>query len=50
MPDDFLHQVTDRYIELYEKVTGKAFQRGNIDNIEDRIRENVEAELRKLAN
>lgn len=49
MPDDFLHQVTDRYIELYEKVTGKAFQRGNIDNIEERIRENVEAELKRMS-
>lgn len=50
MPDDFLHQVTDRYIELYEKVTGKPFVKGDLENLEDRIHANVEAELARLAN
>jgi phosphoribosylaminoimidazole-succinocarboxamide synthase len=41
MPDNFLHKVTDRYIELYEKVTGKAFVKGSLENLEERIYENV---------
>ena len=27
MPDDFVNLVTDRYVELYEKITGKAFEK-----------------------
>jgi phosphoribosylaminoimidazole-succinocarboxamide synthase len=27
MPDDFVAQITERYIELYETVTGRAFER-----------------------
>ncbi|MEM6344644.1 MAG: phosphoribosylaminoimidazolesuccinocarboxamide synthase [Bacteroidota bacterium] len=51
MPDDFLGQVTERYIELYEKVTGAKFERGDTSDIEKRIYDNVVPaleELRKL--
>ncbi|MEL7342160.1 MAG: phosphoribosylaminoimidazolesuccinocarboxamide synthase, partial [Bacteroidota bacterium] len=51
MPDDFVAQVTDRYIELYEKVTGQTFEKGDTANIEERIYKNVVPaleELRKL--
>ncbi len=51
MPDDFLGQVTERYIELYEKVTGEKFERGDTTDIEKRIYDNVVPaleELRKL--
>ncbi|MEL7533137.1 MAG: phosphoribosylaminoimidazolesuccinocarboxamide synthase [Bacteroidota bacterium] len=51
MPDDFLGQVTERYIELYEKVTGQTFERGETSDIEKRIYDNVVPaleELRKL--
>jgi len=33
MPDKFVEVVSDRYIELYEKITGKTFQKGNYNNI-----------------
>lgn len=42
MPDDFVWEISDRYIELYEKVTGKAFQKDpasqNVNAIEQAVR------------
>ena len=37
MPDAFVRTVTERYIELYEKITGKSFEKGNYDNIDKHI-------------
>lgn len=45
MPQEFINQVTDRYIELFEKVTGAAFQKAELENIEDRIEKNIKAYL-----
>jgi len=45
MPDDFVKVVTDRYIELYEKITGKSFERADTSNITERIQGNVNAFL-----
>jgi len=42
MPDDFVWVVSDRYIELYEHITGKAFEKADTKNIESRIITNVE--------
>jgi len=42
MPDAFVEQVSERYIELYEKLTGQAFQRATTDQIESRIQGNIE--------
>lgn len=41
MPDDFVEVVTERYIELYEKITGKSFIKADTSNIEERIYTNV---------
>jgi phosphoribosylaminoimidazole-succinocarboxamide synthase len=41
MPDEFVNTVTDRYIELYEKITGEKFVKADISNIESRIEKNV---------
>jgi phosphoribosylaminoimidazole-succinocarboxamide synthase len=41
MPDSFVNEVTDRYVELYEKITGENFIRGDYSNILKRIEENV---------
>lgn len=41
MPDDFVEVVTERYIELYEKITGKTFIKADTSNIEERIYTNV---------
>lgn len=51
MPDEFLEEVTERYIELYENITGQTFERGDTTDIEKRIYDNVVPaleELRKL--
>lgn len=48
MPDAFVEQVSERYIELYERITGKRFERGESKgDIEDRIYNNVMAYLKE---
>lgn len=41
MPDEFVNTVTDRYIELYEKITGEKFIKADNSNQEQRIEKNV---------
>jgi phosphoribosylaminoimidazole-succinocarboxamide synthase len=41
MPSAFVEQVSERYIELYEVITGKGFERVDTSNIEKRILENI---------
>lgn len=42
MTDDFIQSVTERYIELYEKIVGEKFVRpSDTDNIEERICNNI---------
>lgn len=41
MNDEWVTQISERYIELFEQVTGKQFVRANADNIEQRIFSNV---------
>ena len=45
MPDEFVAEISDRYIELYEKVTGRTFQRDTstdpLQRIETRILEYI---------
>jgi phosphoribosylaminoimidazole-succinocarboxamide synthase len=48
MPLEFVNQVTDRYIELYEKITGDKFQKAEASEIFDRIEKNVTAKLSEL--
>ncbi len=42
MTTAFVNTVSERYIELYEKITGKTFVKADISGIEDRIRQNLE--------
>jgi phosphoribosylaminoimidazole-succinocarboxamide synthase len=41
MSDEWISEISERYIELFEKVTGKTFERTNTDNIQQRIEENI---------
>jgi phosphoribosylaminoimidazole-succinocarboxamide synthase len=41
MPDSFVETITERYIELYEKITGNSFQKGDTSHINKRIETNV---------
>jgi phosphoribosylaminoimidazole-succinocarboxamide synthase len=45
MPDDFVDLVSQRYIELYEKITGKVFVKDNQEDMIARINNNVSAYL-----
>ena len=45
MPEEFVQLVTDRYIELFEKISGTTFVKADNANIEARIQKNVEAYL-----
>jgi len=45
MTPDFVASVTERYIELYEKVSGKEFNKSDSENITERINTNVSAFL-----
>lgn len=40
LPDDFVKQVSERYIELYEKITGEKFIKISAENVIDRIEKN----------
>lgn len=48
MPDDFVGQVSERYIELYEKITGERFHKEDYSGAVDRIRNSVEKFLQSL--
>lgn len=41
MPDDFVELVSNRYIELYEKITGETFVKADVSDIHTRINKNV---------
>ncbi len=41
MTDAYIETVSERYIELYENITGESFEKANISNIQERIENNV---------
>lgn len=41
MTDEYIQTVSDRYIELYEKITGQNFEKSDLSNIQKRIEDNV---------
>ncbi len=41
MSDEFVNQVSERYITLFEEITGKKFQREDQMNINERINQNI---------
>ncbi|MEM8863786.1 MAG: phosphoribosylaminoimidazolesuccinocarboxamide synthase [Chloroflexota bacterium] len=41
MPDGFVWEISERYIELYEIITGKSFEKADTASIEERISGNV---------
>ncbi len=46
MSDEFISEITNRYIELYEKVSGEDFVKTDNSNIMKRIEDNVTAYLK----
>ncbi|MDR1370531.1 MAG: phosphoribosylaminoimidazolesuccinocarboxamide synthase [Dysgonamonadaceae bacterium] len=41
MTEDYCSSVSERYIELYENITGELFAKADISNVEERIRKNI---------
>ena len=46
MSDDYIQTVSERYIELYENITGETFVKADVSNIQERIEANVLAYLK----
>lgn len=46
MTPEFCESVTERYVELYEHITGSRFVKEECSDIEDRIRRNIETFLK----
>lgn len=47
MDDQYIKTISERYIELYEKITGENFQPADVSNIQHRIEKNVVEYLSK---
>lgn len=47
MSEDYINSVSERYIELYEKIIGEPFVKADVFNINERIENNVLAYLAK---
>tara|TARA_B110000211_G_scaffold129461_1_gene148708 strand:- start:3748 stop:4698 length:951 start_codon:yes stop_codon:yes gene_type:complete len=41
MSDEYIETVSERYIELYENITGEKFKKADVSNIQERIEKNV---------
>jgi phosphoribosylaminoimidazole-succinocarboxamide synthase len=41
MDDDFVNLVSERYIELFEKITGDKFERADVSNVPARVENNI---------
>ncbi|MBI9063919.1 MAG: phosphoribosylaminoimidazolesuccinocarboxamide synthase [Marinilabiliaceae bacterium] len=48
MTEEFVNQVSDRYIELYESITGDKFVKGDVSEVTGRIEKNVTEFLQSL--
>jgi phosphoribosylaminoimidazole-succinocarboxamide synthase len=48
MTDERVKEISERYIELFEKITGKTFEKISLENSSERIKNNVENALVEL--
>ena len=48
MSDEYIKTVSDRYVELYENITGESFEKADISNIQERIETNLLNYLKTL--
>lgn len=49
MSDDWVNEISARYIELYEKVTGKKFIKASYDSILADVEKAIQTELQKMS-
>jgi phosphoribosylaminoimidazole-succinocarboxamide synthase len=48
LPEDFITQVSERYIELFEKMTGQKFEKADTGNVLERIETNIKQYLQTV--
>ena len=48
MSDEYIESVSERYIELYENITGETFEKADLTNIQERIGQNVAGYLKSM--
>lgn len=48
MTDNYIARVSERYIELYEKITGETFQKAKAEDVASRIEKNVTEYLNRI--
>ena len=48
MTDKKINEISNRYIELYEQITGKEFEKADVSDVSDRIEKNVLKFLNKV--
>ncbi|MBW7846125.1 MAG: phosphoribosylaminoimidazolesuccinocarboxamide synthase, partial [Bacteroidia bacterium] len=48
MNDEFIESVSNRYIELFEQITGKKFVKAEYSDVEKRIEQNINAYLKTV--
>ncbi|MCY1518388.1 hypothetical protein D9M68_531080 [compost metagenome] len=48
MTADRIASISDRYIELYEQITGENFVKNQTENIAGRIQENINKAINEL--
>ena len=48
MSDEYIKTVSDRYVELYDNITGESFEKADISNIQERIETNLLNYLKTL--
>lgn len=49
MTEEFVNEVSERYIELYENITGESFVRADISNVPERIETNCRNFLKSIS-
>jgi len=49
MSEEFVSEVSERYIELYENIIGEGFKHADISNVKNRIEQNIRKALEKLS-
>lgn len=48
MSPDLVQSVSERYIELYEHITGESFVKSDVTDLSQRLKDNIEAGLKRL--
>lgn len=48
-PDDLIESITNRYVELYQQITGNQFQKNGYEQFEDKMEKLIVAELERIS-